>query len=222
MTIKREKMSDGFFVWESVSLEIGPGIENTNEDLEVLMSEWDFPANKALANIEKRIQHLHETQEGKAGRQSPELQKNLDEYKTLDHVKSYASQALKCLKTVRTSLQEGNTEDAVINTINMMDAYWHGYIHSDKIKLKVLRDKYQTIGRQEGGTNRSDQYRECRSRLPQLAAEVWRKQKNPKPVSWMIEYLLKHEPEACKNTDGKTIGKTTIGNYIKEFRPKPK
>lgn len=218
MALKKEKLSDGFFVFEQTTIpmdEWNPEIEQAINDL------FDNIRNieSQLNCIEKRIHELQETPQGKAGRQSPKLQKHHDKYKDLNQVKSYTDKALGYLKQARENLIKRDTEQAMVDTIYMMDAYWHGFIHTEAIKASILREKCQSTGQQNGGNIRAKKYENCRKDLAHKASTVWAAQKRPKSVEWMTDYLLKNHADACVNADGETVSKSSVRNYIKEFKP---
>ena len=176
MEIKPEKMCDGFFVFpEPRTIAIAPGATQTKEELEQIMKEWDCSVNKYLESIEKRIRELKTSPRDKAGKQTPKLQQHIDEYKELDQVNGYVSDALIRLKVVRKQLEKGNTEDAIIDTINMMDAYWMGKIHAD-YKLSILRDRVHTKPKKDAGKmtgqNKKDAAKPEHDRIRMLAKKI--------------------------------------------------
>ena len=176
MKIKPEKKCDGFFTFPVTRTEaIGPDAKQTAEELEQIRAAWDCSVNKYLESIEKRIQELKTTLRPKAGKQTPKLQQHIDEYNDLEQVDGYVSEALMRLKVVRKQLEKGNIEDAIIDTIGMMDAYWMGKIHAD-YKLSILRDQVHTEPKKTGGKmrgkNKEDAAKPEHDRIRTLAKEI--------------------------------------------------
>ena len=176
MEIKPEEMCDGFFTFPVTrTVAIGPDATQTEEELEQIRLEWDCSVNKYLESIEKRIRELKTVPLDKSGKQNQELQQHIDEYKELDQVSCYVSDALIRLKFVRQQLEKGNTEGAIIDTINMMDAYWMGKIHAD-YKLNILRDRVHTKPKKTGGNmtgqNKKDAAKPEHDRIRTLAKNI--------------------------------------------------
>ena len=148
MAIKKDKISDGFFVWEQTTYSL--------DDPESIQAFDDVFCNmrnieSELNDVEKRIHKLQETPQEKAGKQNPKLQKHHDKYKELNQVESYADNALWHLKQARENLAKRDTEQAMVDTIYMMNAYWSGFIHTEGIKSSILRDKVHTAPKKAAG-----------------------------------------------------------------------
>ena len=216
MEIKPEKMCDGFFVFpEPRTIAIAPGATQTKEELEQIMKEWDCSVNKYLESIEKRIRELKTVPRDKAKKETQKLQQHIDDYKELDQINGYVSDALIRLKFVRKQLEKGNTEGAIIDTINMMDAYWMGKIHAD-YKLNILRDRVHTKPKKTGGNmtgqNKKDAAKPRHDRIREQAAEKW--QKNNRASINAVATFIKDRYE-------NDLSVRQISEIIKSIKPTP-
>lgn len=152
MAVKKKKMSDGLFVWEQVSITSDNFSQEDAQALEDLFDNIRNPESQ-LNGIEARINDLIKKSEKRISNQgsNKELRKYHEKYKEINQVKDYAENALRYLKQARDNLNKHDTGQAVVDTIYMMDAYWRGFIHTEKIKTSIIRDGIHTKPKKRGG-----------------------------------------------------------------------
>lgn len=206
MTLKKEKYSDGLFSWEQTTIPM----DNWNPENEQALDDFfDNVRNieSQLNKVETRIHKLQEISQKKTERHSPKLQKHNDKYKELNQVESYADKALSHLKQARENLLKRDIEQAMIDTIYMMDAYWYGFTHTDCIKTPIILDAVQTPPKKKGGNIRGNQKKEEAKVVHELVMKIYKTSRTKKYTE--IQRIL-------KNKHGIERSSHQIGNIVKK------
>ena len=177
MVIKKEKVCDGFFVREQSEI-----INDGSKESEHEIADWfDNITNieSQLNEVEKRINALLRTPQKEITSNSQLLKDHIEKYKELDQVKSYAKRALEHLNDARQFLNNRNTEQAMIETIRMMDAYWQGFYHTESIKRPILVSKASVqdgkLCGQKSGEVRREKTKTVVDKWQEEANKIWKK-----------------------------------------------
>ena len=209
MSVKKEKMTDGLFIFEQVTITMN----ESEQDIEQAFDELFPSLSDDLNSIEKRLNELIlRNDEELSKRRNPKLKNKIDRTKHLNAVKSYAENGLFRLNLVRSQVDQGNTKDAVWNTILMMDNYWRSYFHTIQIKAAILNDAILTKQKREAA--KTERFEDIELEAKRLAQEKWSRKPNRSvnEIAGEIHAELSKEYEHVPTT-------RTITKYIKDMKP---
>jgi hypothetical protein len=152
--IESKKISDGLFVQDGPSLEIEDPSDAEIEEYFIKPFNTAMSIEHQLNVMETKIQKLLELPPEEDPKTTTDLgrkhKKYTDNFKHLEPIKGHAQNALLRLKIARESLEKRQIENAMVNTIHMMNAYWMGLMH-EKIKNSIIRDNLFTPPKKRGG-----------------------------------------------------------------------
>lgn len=158
MVVKKGKvisMSDGLFEQKGPSLEIENPSAEELEKYFIKPFTTEMSIEYQLNAMETRIKKLLDLPSEEDPKTNTALGRNHKEYhdkfKHLEPIKGHARNALLRLKIARESLSKKHIENAMVNTIFMMNAYWMGVMHTKQIKSSIIRDNLSTPPKKQGG-----------------------------------------------------------------------